>query len=361
MPKVSVIIPVHNGAKKLPRTAEQILNQTYHDLELILVENGSADNSWQLCQSLAHVDSRVRAIQSEPATILARKAGVLAARGEYITFSDCDDRYINNQAISSMVQKAEETNADIVQFGNYAYKLGKMTKRVPKVEQVIERKELLETYIDGVMGAYEPTMIGATVWSKIYKSAPLKSACSKIDKPLIKSEDLCLNAYAFFEESVRKVASTKECYYVYYTGIGGSGSENAAEELFEEYRVYKPIALQLAKEHGAGAYPIIKCHRETLNFMNGLITQSILRGDKREQTIKTIGEYASWDFVREASDYFRNDANPWDEHILRLSAIDDPDAYYERCLAELGNLQVKRIHYNVKRTAKNIFRWIDKL
>ena len=361
MPKVSVIIPVYNGAKKLPKTVKQILNQDYRDLELILVENGSTDNSWQVCQSLSHIDARVRAMQSEPSTILARKAGVMTAKGRYILFSDCDDRYINNQAISSMVRKAEETNADIVQFGNYICKLGKMTRRVPKEEQVIGRKELLETYIDGVMGAYDPAMIVASVWSKIYRASPLKSACLKISKPLIKTEDFCLNAFAFFEESVQTVASSKECFYVYNTGIGSSGSEDAAEKMFEEYRVYKPIALQLAKEHGAGEYPFVKCHRETLNFMNGLVVKSILRGDRKGKTISIINEYASWDFVREAADYFLNDTKQWDDHILRLSAIDDADAYYERCLTGLGNLYVKRVRYNVKRTAKNIFRWIDKL
>lgn len=361
MPRVSVIIPVCNGAKKLQKTAKQILNQTYRDFELILVENNSTDNTWQFCQSLALTDPRVKAMQSEPSILLARKAGVMAAQGEYVLFSDCDDRYIHSQAISSMLRKAEETGADIVQFGHYVNRFGRMTRRVPRVEQVIGREELLDTYIDGVMGGYDPPMIGGTVWSKIYRHAPLKAACSRIYTPLIEAEDLCLNAYAFFEESVHTVASTKECYYVYNSGVGSSGDEGAAKRFFEAYRVFKPIALRLAQEHRAGMYPIMRCHRETLNFMNGLIAQSILRGEKKEQAIGAIEEYASWDFVRTAADFFRNDTKQWDDHILRLSAIDDAEAYYNRCILEQGNLGLSRFRYKAKRAVKSTLRWIDRL
>ena len=72
--KISVIIPVHNGEKWIERTIKGILSQTYNNIEIVLVENNSKDNSWSICSSLAKKNLQVKAIQSfEIGTSLARK------------------------------------------------------------------------------------------------------------------------------------------------------------------------------------------------------------------------------------------------------------------------------------------------
>ena len=101
--KVSIIIPVHNGANKLEKTVMQILNQSYQNIEVILVENFSVDNSLEVCKRLAEKDSRVKVFQSfDKGTTFARKKGILSATGSYITFSDQDDNYISKYSIEKM-------------------------------------------------------------------------------------------------------------------------------------------------------------------------------------------------------------------------------------------------------------------
>ena len=111
---ISVIIPVYNVEKYLQRCVDSILNQTYRDLELVLVDDGSLDNSGLMCDAYAAQDPRVRVIHKENGGVSsARNAGLDAAKGDYITFVDSDD-YIDACMYEKMMAKAEMHNCDVV-------------------------------------------------------------------------------------------------------------------------------------------------------------------------------------------------------------------------------------------------------
>lgn len=89
MDKVSVIIPVHNGERYVQKTVQRILDQDYKEIEIILVENNSTDNSLAMCRQLEKENPRVVALTTtEKGTSLARKRGVEWATGKYILFCD---------------------------------------------------------------------------------------------------------------------------------------------------------------------------------------------------------------------------------------------------------------------------------
>ncbi len=92
MPKISVIVPVYKAENYLPQCVESILGQTFSDLELLLVDDGSPDGSGVMCDCYAAADSRVRVIHKENGGVsTARNAGLDAAAGDYVTFVDSDD------------------------------------------------------------------------------------------------------------------------------------------------------------------------------------------------------------------------------------------------------------------------------
>lgn len=92
MPKVSVIVPVHNTAQYLNKCIKSITNQTLKDIEIILVENGSTDNSLELCHGIASTDERIKVLHIEEGDLSkARNEGVKIATGEYMAFIDSDD------------------------------------------------------------------------------------------------------------------------------------------------------------------------------------------------------------------------------------------------------------------------------
>lgn len=105
MPKVSVIVPVYNAESTVEKCVASITAQDLRDIEIILVDDGSADNSFKICSRLAEQDNRIKVIRIEnsgPAT--ARNIGIDTAAGEFVTFCDSDD-YISNGTLSYMYTK----------------------------------------------------------------------------------------------------------------------------------------------------------------------------------------------------------------------------------------------------------------
>lgn len=89
---ISVIVPIYNIQEYLPQCIDSIINQTYTELEIILVDDGSTDSGGSICDEYALNDSRVKVIHKKNGGLVsARKAGIRAAHGEYITFVDGDD------------------------------------------------------------------------------------------------------------------------------------------------------------------------------------------------------------------------------------------------------------------------------
>lgn len=110
---ISIIVPVYNAEKYLTDTISSILQQTYKDFELILVDDGSKDNSPQMCDLIAEKDERVVVIHKENQGVsAARNTGIDQARGEYICFIDSDD-YVEKDMLECLVNNAEEYKADI--------------------------------------------------------------------------------------------------------------------------------------------------------------------------------------------------------------------------------------------------------
>lgn len=114
--KVSVIMPVYNSEKYLGKAVESVLNQTFKEFELILVDDGATDCSGNICDEYAQSDNRIRVIHKENGGISsARNAGLKAAKGEYIAFCDNDDLYLPN-LLRDNYELVKKYDADIIRF-----------------------------------------------------------------------------------------------------------------------------------------------------------------------------------------------------------------------------------------------------
>lgn len=115
-PKVSVIMPVYNAERYVGKTIESILEQTFHDYELLLIDDGSTDTSGAICDEYAARDARIRVFHKENGGICsARNFGLERANGRYLAFCDNDDRYLPN-LLKDNYELADQYNADVVRF-----------------------------------------------------------------------------------------------------------------------------------------------------------------------------------------------------------------------------------------------------
>lgn len=119
MSKVSVIVPVYNAEKYLKEAIESVLNQTYTDFELLLVNDRSTDNSKEICAECAQKDNRIVLLENDTENHgpgPTRNVGLDNATGEFIYFMDADD-WIDKTLLENCISRIRETNADIVQVG----------------------------------------------------------------------------------------------------------------------------------------------------------------------------------------------------------------------------------------------------
>ena len=114
---ISIIVPVYNTGKYLKECLDSLIEQTYQDIEIILIDDGSTDMSGYLCDGLAKIDKRVEVIHKQNEGLgLTRNYGLKHAKGKYVLFTDSDD-YVDISAIDKMVYSAEKEKAQLVIAG----------------------------------------------------------------------------------------------------------------------------------------------------------------------------------------------------------------------------------------------------
>ena len=117
---ISIIVPIYNVQKYLDRCMKTLLNQTYRNIEIILVDDGSTDSSGDICDEYAQIDARIKVIHKENGGLSsARNAGldVCTSGGELIAFVDSDD-WVDSTMYEEMYEKAEKEDADIAGKGS---------------------------------------------------------------------------------------------------------------------------------------------------------------------------------------------------------------------------------------------------
>lgn len=131
IPTLSVCVPVYNKEKVIRRCLDSLKNQTFHDIEFIIIDDGSMDRSGEICDQYAKEDNRFKIIHQENQGVgAARKRALEEINGKFFIFCDADD-WVESDAYEIIVNKAEEKNADIVIFGYYRDEIrSKKSKKV---------------------------------------------------------------------------------------------------------------------------------------------------------------------------------------------------------------------------------------
>lgn len=142
MKKISVIVPMYNCEAFIEKCIHSLLNQTYDNLEIIIIDDGSTDSSYAICSALAENDSRVHLLQQVNSGVsAARNAGLKYATGDYIGFVDSDD-YVTSEMFAALNEAAEKNQADIVECGYFKADInGQVTLTVTFEADVIHNNQ----------------------------------------------------------------------------------------------------------------------------------------------------------------------------------------------------------------------------
>jgi len=225
-PLISIIVPVYNVEQYLQRCLESIINQTYKNLEIILVDDGSPDNCPQICDDYAAKDNRIMVIHKKNGGLSdARNAGLDICKGKFISFVDSDD-WIDTNYIKTLFDLLTETKTDIA-IGNFFKTDGsKKNPTFPIQHRTLKPTEAIICCTRGNTPAF------AISCSKLYK----KELFDNLRFPVGKYHEDEFTTYLLFYKST-SVAYTSQVLYYYYsreTSITASQHPYDALEAFEQ-------------------------------------------------------------------------------------------------------------------------------
>ena len=212
-PLISVIVPIYKVESYLDRCVQSIVNQTYENLEIILVDDGSPDNCPTMCDAWAAKDGRVQVIHKENGGVsTARNAGISIARGVFFAFVDSDD-WIAPNMIRSLLDLQKESQADVTGCCLETVCEGD----APLVQTEADNELFLYSFLEIVMNNFPHD-----AWSlcaKLYRADLFDRVPRDLPSHLVMSEDIMLNTFLY--KNCKRIALS-DCRYYYYFRDGNS-------------------------------------------------------------------------------------------------------------------------------------------
>ncbi len=325
--KISIIIPVYNSEDFLNTCLDSLTKQSYKNLEIILVNDGSPKNCKEIVSEYMKKDERVKYVEHEKNKGLfqARITGFENSTGDYIAFLDADD-YVSGDFYRELIQKAEETNSDIV-FGKTVLDYGKDNRRIYNLFdfpfEELKGEECYEAFYDqeGLNFAWHTT--SNKIYSrKIWEKAVVEY--KKVNKHLIMTEDFAFSNVVFYY--ARKVTKVDRVAFFYTKHDGASTSVNdlsfkKANKNIEDLTTSFSFVENFLKEKG-----VYEKYKEKFEKWRALYCQMhksyILNmkfsKEEKEKLEEKFNEFCPKQFEIKSSGFFSSIDTLWNDGLDKL-------------------------------------------
>lgn len=292
---ISIIVPIYKAEKYLDKCVESLINQTYKDIEIILVDDGSPDNCPKICDDWAKKDERVKVVHKENGgEISARFAGIEHANGNYIGFVDSDD-WIENDMYEYLYSLINKYSADVA-----AIKLitveenGKFTQS--------DLPEEVHTY--DLKGIYE-NMNSEELWclcNNLYKKELFSGIPEGLPTNLVFSGDMMMNYFLYKNVKTMAVSNLEKYYYYRHSesAIAGKLNHRIIDDAVLAYNI-----IDADFDKASPAYPCSMALKITNElFLLNSIVRNNLCWDRYEKLRKDILAHKKYIFSKKCAAYF---------------------------------------------------------
>lgn len=225
MDLISVIVPIYNSDKYLEKCVKSILEQSYKNLEILLLNDGSKDSSWEICKYWATIDKRIKAVNKNNSGVSdTRNLGLKSANGKYVMFVDSDD-YLEKDACENLYNALILSQTETAIGGYYFdfYSNGNLVKQysiLPNINHVNDQVEFGKIY-----GKLVDNKIMLSLWGKLYSIENIRMNNIKFNNNIYIGEDLLFN----------------NTYFQYYYKFGVSNHSNYHYTVSNPYSLTKTI------------------------------------------------------------------------------------------------------------------------
>lgn len=292
---VSIIVPIYNVEKYLHRCVDSIIKQTYENIEIILVDDGSPDNCPRICEEYAKRDNRIKIIHKNNGGLAsARNAGMKMSKGDYILFVDSDD-WINENTVEDLLIIAVENDVDFVRFTPVTASHPNKIDSTPVdfgtediMEDGIYDKEKIRKDIFSRLFVTSNLTMGpiVAVWRSLYKSKFL------FDNNLYFYEDIKYSEDAIF--SAKVVYNSNKFYYLkggYYYNYFYNNNSITKSFKQDRWQVCKALSMRFKQEFES---------KECYDFTNQLYLEDIYN------VLNALGQNKSLNTLKERYKYVKN-------------------------------------------------------
>lgn len=229
---VSIVVPVYNAGSSMKKSIDSILASTYHNIEILIVDDGSEKETADLCDELGRLDDRIKVIhQDNRGVSAARNNGLKIAKGDYITFVDADD-LIEENTIYSLVEVAEGENADVAIGGYRECYDDESEKQYGCNQKTVVKKdrEILTEF-------FTTNNIGWNVWAKLYRRNAVESVSFIEGKKI--AEDMFFNYQVL--KAVDKVVIYGFSIYRYIKHDNSAMSDTNCLKFFDSFYLTRDV------------------------------------------------------------------------------------------------------------------------
>lgn len=243
-PKISVIIPAYNIEGYLGRTLDSVLAQTYKNLEILIINDGSTDNTAKVIEDYTEKDSRIRGINKENGGVTsARLRGIWEATGEWIGFVDGDD-VLEPWMYEKLLSNAVQYHADISHCGY------QMVLPSGKVRSYHDTKEIIvQDHQRGIVDLLTCQKVEPGIWNKLYRADLVKSVMASVgmSTEIKNTEDLLMNFYLFRASQCSVFEDVCPYHYIVRQGSAANSALNE-HQLLDPLRVRKILFAETAND-----------------------------------------------------------------------------------------------------------------
>lgn len=311
---ITVVVPVYNMGKYLSKAVGTLLNQSYQNYEIILVDDGSTDNGSELCDEYAVKYEKIRTVHKLNGGLSsARNRGIEEANGSYIIFPDPDD-WVDEYYLESLV-KQQDCGIDLEICGNYIV--------TPK-SQTIQNSDAKENVFDAkeaILHLLAQKEYCGFAWNKLYHMDIIKKYNLRFDEELGMAQDL---HFAFrYILKCNKVSYNPEPHYYYYQHEAGVTNINhpLTERKISGLKTYKKL-YELAEQYVPEAIPMVGATiaNQNLSFIYIYFNSGMNEPELLNQLYVNFKEYKSY--------FFKNRKYGFLHRLIGMIALINPKLFY---------------------------------
>lgn len=336
-PWLSIIIPVYNAERFLRKCLNSILEQTYTDFEVILIDDGSTDTSSEICQNYSLNDSRFHYIRKENGgAYQSRIYGAERASGTYITFCDADDFYASRDAFACFHEEITKSNCQAMQFG-YIKKYNHLSRKGVKVKRPLNTDRncfLAQEYPKLLCSFWESSHLITSVWNKVYHRSLISNLpASESAEKVFWGEDQIINLHLLSDcKSFRFIPDTLYCYrqlsgdtnsfsmhtmkdldnikkyqLIYLDRYQGDSKDRIRATLFSEVAGWFFVYVQQALEH-LNEEELVILINDALQFPRFKLAREyyLNRSEENRDTVNLLRKADAREYIRKAKEYHNN-------------------------------------------------------